>query len=194
MNRNKVSMFGLLASLAASWRRAAAVIVAWIVVGVVVIVAAPPLGDVTTNNQEDFLPSDSESRRALELVTEKFPRGQGVPAIIVFHRPEGLSESDLAAIAGVDAVLQSDSAPDEVQSVLSLSGSPDAAGALRAPDGKTVTTIVTLSGSRDTETFGEAVRWVRDQAQAEVEDIGLTVAVTGPAGIVSDAVEVFGTF
>ena len=128
-------MFGLLASLAASWRRAAAVIVAWIVVGVVVIVAAPPLGDVTTNNQEDFLPSDSESRRALELVTEKFPRGQGVPAIIVFHRSEGLSDSDLAAVAGVDAVLQSDSAPDEIQSVLSLSGSPEAAGALQAPDG-----------------------------------------------------------
>ena len=187
-------MFGLLASLAASWRRAAAVIVAWIVVGVVVLVAAPPLGDVTTNNQEDFLPSDSESRRALELVTEKFPRGQGVPAIIVFHRPEGLSDSDLEAIAGVDAVLQSDSAPDEVQSVLSLSGSPDAAGALRAPDGTTVTTIVTLAGSQNTETFGEAVRWIRDQAQAEVEDIGLTVAVTGPAGIISDAVEVFGTF
>ena len=81
-----------------------------------------------------------------------------------------------------------------VQSVLSLSGSPDAAGALRAPDGKTVTTIVTLAGSQNTETFGEAVRWVRDQAKAEVADIGLTVAITGPAGIVSDAVEVFGTF
>ncbi len=187
-------MFGLLASLAASWRRAAAVIVAWIVVGVVVIVAAPPLGDVTTTSQEDFLPSDSESRRVLELVSEKFPRGQGVPAIVVFHRPEGLSDADLAAIAKADAALQSDSAPEEIQSVLSLSGSPDAASALTAPDGTTVTTIVTLSGARDTETFGAAVQWIRDQARAEVEDIGLTVAVTGPAGIVSDAVEVFGTF
>ena len=111
-------MFGLLASLAASWRRAAAVIVAWIVVGLVVIVAAPPLGDVTTTSQEDFLPSDSESRRVLELVSEKFPRGQGVPAIVVFHRPEGLSNADLAAIAKADAALQSDSAPEEIQSVL----------------------------------------------------------------------------
>ena len=57
-----------------------------------------------------------------------------------------------------------------------------------------MTTIVTLSGARDTETFGAAVQWIRDQARAEVDDIGLTVAVTGPAGIVSDAVEVFGTF
>ena len=187
-------MFGLLASLAASWRRAAAVIVAWIVVGVVVIVAAPPLGDVTTTNQEDFLPSDSESRRALALVTDKFPRGQGVPAIVVFHRPEGLSDADLAAVADVDAALQSDDAPQEIRSVLSLSGSPDAAVALAAPDGKTVTTIVTIAGTQDTETFGEVVRWIREQAQAGVEDIGLTVAVTGPAGIVSDAVEVFGTF
>ena len=68
--------------------------------GVVVIATAPSLGEVTTNNQEDFLPGDSESRRAMELVSEKYPRGQGVPAIVVFHRPEGLSDADLAAVAG----------------------------------------------------------------------------------------------
>ena len=188
------SMFGFLASLAASWRRAAGVIAAWIVVGVVIVVTAPPLAEVTTNNQEDFLPGDSESRRAMELVSEKYPRGQGVPAIVVFHRPEGLSDADLAAVAEVDAALQADGAPDDIESVLSLSGSPEAASALLAPDGTTVTTIVTITGSPGEERFGEVVQWIREQAQTGVEDVGLTVALTGPAGIVSDAVKVFGTF
>ena len=187
-------MFGLLASLAASWQRALGVVVAWAVLGVVIFLAAPPLADVTTNNQEDFLPSDSESRRALELVSEKYPRGQGIPAIVVFHRPEGLSDADLAAVAQVDAVLQADEAPDEISLVLSLSGSPEAAGALLAPDGTTVTTIVTIIGPAAEERFGEVLTWVREQAQAGAEDAGLTVALTGPAGIISDAVEVFGTF
>ena len=147
-------MFGLLAGLVASWQRALGVVAAWAVVGVVIFLAAPPLADVTTNNQEDFLPSDSESRRALELVSEKYPRGQGIPAIVVFHRPEGLSDADLAAVAQVDAVLQADEAPDEISLVLSLSGSPEAAGALLAPDGTTVTTIVTIIGPAAEERFG----------------------------------------
>ena len=187
-------MFGLLASFAGSWRRSVGVIAAWVVVGVIIILTAPPLSEVTTNNQEDFLPGDSESRRALELVSEKYPRGQGVPAIVVFHRPEGLSDADLAAVAEVDAAFQADGAPDDIESVLSLSGSPEAASALLAPDGTTVTTIVTITGSPAAERFGDVVSWIREQAQAGVEDIGLTVALTGPAGIVSDAVKVFGTF
>ena len=187
-------MFGLLASFAGSWRRSVGVIAAWAVVGVIIILTAPPLSEVTTNNQEDFLPGDSESRRAMELVSEKYPRGQGVPAIVVYHRPEGLSDADLAAIAEVDAAFQAEGAPDDIESVLSLSGSPEAASALLAPDGTTVTTIVTITGSPGEERFGEVVQWIREQAQTGVEDVGLTVALTGPAGIVSDAVKVFGTF
>ena len=187
-------MFGLLASLVASWRGALGVVAAWVVLGVVIFLAAPPLAEVTTNNQEDFLPGDSESRRALALVSEKYPRGQGIPAIVVFHRPEGLSDADLAAVAQVDAVLQADEAPDEISSVFSLSGSPEAAGALLAPDGTTVTTIVTIIGPAAEERFGEVLTWVREEVQAGVEDIGLTVAITGPAGIISDAVEVFSAF
>ena len=78
--------------------------------------------------------------------------------------------------------------------MLSLSGSPEAASALLAPDGTTVTTIITITGSPGEERFGEVVQWIREQAQTGVEDVGLTVALTGPAGIVSDAVKVFGTF
>ena len=187
-------MFGLLASLATSWRRAAGVVAAWVIVGVVVIATAPSLGEVTTNNQEDFLPGDSETIRAQELVSEKFPRAQGLPAIVVFHRPEGLTDADLAAVAQVDAALQADDAPDEIESVLSLSGSPEAGSSLLGPDGTTVTTIVTITGAPADEPFGEVVTWIREQAQAGAEDTGLTVALTGPAGIVSDAVEVFGAF
>ena len=187
-------MFRLLASLTASWRWAAGVVVAWAVFGIVIFLTAPPLSEVTTNNQEDFLPGQSESRRALELVSEKYPRGQGVPAILVFHRPEGLSDADLAAVAQVDAALQATGAPEEIESVLSLSQSPEVASALLAPDGTTVTTIVTITGSPADERFGDVVKWIREQAQSAADDAGLTVALTGPAGIISDAVDVFGTF
>ncbi|MCY4111422.1 MAG: MMPL family transporter, partial [Chloroflexi bacterium] len=185
-------MFGLVASLATNWRRAAVVIAVWGVVGAAVVVTAPPLSDVTTNEQENFLPDGSESLRVLQLVREKFPRGQGIPAIVVFHQPDGLSDSDLAAVARVDETLQSPDAPPGIQNVLALStSSPMAANALLAPDGTTVTTIVTISGSPAEEEFREVIRWIRDQARAGTAAAGLTVAITGPAGIISDAVEVF---
>lgn len=185
-------MFGLIASFATNWRRAAVVIAVWIVVGAAVVATAPPLTDVTTNEQEDFLPDGSESLRVTQLVREKFPRGQGIPAIVVFHRPEGLSDSDLDAVAGVDAALQSADAPPDIQNVLALStSSPLAASSLLAPDGTTVTTIVTIRGSPAEEGFRETINWVRDQARDGAADAGLTVAITGPAGIISDAVEVF---
>ncbi len=185
-------MFGLVASFATSWRRAAIVIAIWGVVGAAVFVTAPPLADVTTNEQENFLPEGSESLRVLQLAREKFPRGQGIPAIVVFHRPEGLSNSDLAAVARVDETLQSADAPPGIQNVLALStASPMAASTLLAPDGTTVTTIVTISGSPAEEEFREVIRWIRDQARDGTAAAGLTVAITGPAGIISDAVEVF---
>ncbi len=185
-------MFGLLASFATSWRRAASVIVVWAVAGAAIVATAPPLSDVTTNEQENFLPDGSEYLRVVQLVREKFPRGQGIPAIVVFHQPEGLSDSDLAAVARVDEALQSSDAPPDIQSVLALSSSsPLAASSLLAPDGTTVTTIVTISGSPAEEGFRETIRWIRDQARDGTADAGLTVAITGPAGIISDAVEVF---
>ena len=184
-------MFGILSSFATSWRRAAIVIAVWAVVGAAVVATAPPLSDVTTNDQENFLPEGSESLRVLELVGEKFPRGQGIPAIVVFHRPEGLSDSDLAAVARANTALQADDAPSNIASVLALDTSAELADVLLAPDGTTVTTIVTINGSPADEPFGEAVRWIREQSRAGTEGTGLTLALTGPAGIVSDAVEVF---
>ena len=185
-------MFGLVASFATNWQRAAVVIAVWVVVGVAVVATAPPLTDVTTNDQENFLPDGSESLRVLQLVGEKYPRGRGIPAIIVFHQPDGLSDADFAAVAGVDETLQAPDAPPDIQNVVALStSSPLAASSLLAPDGTTVTTIVTISGSPAEEGFRETIRWVRDQAREGTVGTGLTVAITGPAGIISDAVEVF---
>ena len=184
-------MFSILASFANNWCRAAIVIAVWAVVGAAVVATAPPLSDVTTNDQENFLPEGSESLRVLELVGEKFPRGQGIPAIVVFHRPEGLSDADLAAVARANTALQADDAPSNIASVLALDTSAELADVLLAPDGTTVTTIVTINGSPADEPFGEAVRWIREQSRAGTEGTGLTLALTGPAGIVSDAVEVF---
>ncbi len=185
------SMFRVVASLAANWRRAGAVVTAWVVVGAVVVAAAPPLSSVTSNEQETFLPAGSESRRALDLLAEKFPDSQGAPAIVVLHRPQGLLARDLETAAQLAARLQADDAPPDVESVLALSTAPELAAALLAPDRTTLMTVVAIAGSPADESFSQTVAWVRAQAHHAAQGAGLTAAVTGPGGIVSDTLDVF---
>lgn len=187
-------MFGLLAGSCGGWRRAAGVILVWVVVGLVLYLTAPPLSDVTTNSQADFLPSRSESQRALELVAEKFPGSQGIPAIVVFHRPDGLSDADLATVAEVETALQAEGAPPDIESVVALSTTPHLAGSLLAPDRTTVMAIATITGSPADPRFLDVLAWIGEQTRVRTDPLGLTVAVTGPAGIGAYATEVVGAF
>ena len=178
----------MVAGAFASWRRAAGVVLAWGIAGLVISLTAPPLADVTTNSPEDFLPSNSESQRALELVAEKFPGSRGTPAIVVFHRPDGLSHEDLATVAEASAALRAEGAPPDIESVVALSTTPQLAGSLLASDRTTVMTIVTITGSPAEPQFRDVVDWIGEQARTGTD---LTVAVTGPAGIAAYTTEVF---
>jgi RND superfamily putative drug exporter len=51
--------------------------------------------------------------------------------------------------------------------------------------------VVTLGGSPSEPEFGEAVDWLSDQAELVGGNLQIETAVTGPAGIISDAVKVF---
>lgn len=184
-------MFNFFGQAIATPRRALLVVLAWLVVGAAVFVLSPPLGEVTTNNQDDFLPSNAEATAATKLVQERYPSTGGTPAILVFHRPDGLTEDDAAWIDRATAALKDDSRPASVESVLAVDGSPQLDATLRAPDGKTVMTFVTFGGSPAAPEFGEAVEWAGDAARDAVDGSGLTVAVTGPGGIIADAVRVF---
>ena len=184
-------MFDLIGRSFASPRRAALVVALWVVVGIVIVATAPPLSDVTTNNQEDFLPSDAESLAAIQLVKERYPRTGGTPGIVVFHRPDGLTTNDAAIVARATSELEASDRPPLIETVLAVDGSPQLDSSLKSPDGRTVMTFVTFSGSPADPKFGEAVQWVRQAVAGVVANTGLIVAVTGPAGIISDAIRVF---
>jgi uncharacterized membrane protein YdfJ with MMPL/SSD domain len=163
----------------------------WLLIGGIIIATAPPLADVTSSNQEDFLPTDAESYQAVQLVRERYPTTGGVPAVIVFHHPSNLDPTALQIIDKANLSLSDDVRPDNIETVLARDGSPQLDATLLAPDGRTVTTIVTISGSPASPEFAKAVDWIRETAQTAADDTDLVVAVTGPAGITADAIRVF---
>ncbi len=184
-------MFSLLAAAVASKKGITGIILFWLVVVFAVQAVAPPLSEVTTNEQENFLPSGAESLRAIQVIADKFPATEGIPAILVVSGPQPFTPQELAAIERLDGVLRSDAAPEAIASVRSVYSAPQAREAFVAPDDRTMMLFLTVTGSPSDDYFSEAVDWVREQAQAATDGTALDAAVTGPAGISTDAVKVF---
>ena len=184
-------MFSLLAAAVSSKKGITGIILFWLVVVFAVQAVAPPLSEVTTNEQENFLPSGAESLRAIQVIADKYPATEGIPAILVVSGPQPFNQQELAAIERLDGVLRSDTAPEAIASVRSVYSAPQARDAFVAPDERTMMLFLTVSGSPSDDGFSEAVDWIREQAQAATDGTALDVAVTGPAGISTDAVKVF---
>ena len=90
------------------------IITIFVWVGVIIILAlvSPALSEVTTNEQEEFLPVGVESVRALEILREKYPTNDGMPAIAVFHSNNGFDDRQLSAIQDFTEFLKSSDLPD----------------------------------------------------------------------------------
>lgn len=184
-------MFDTIGSLSSRRSLALIVVLAWVLAGSIIAITAPPLAEVTSTNQEDFLPANVESVEALNLVQSEYPRGSGTPAILVFNRSNGLLEDDHKYVASTVSALRQSDRPELIDSVLAPGESPQLDATLKAPDGKTVTAIVNLRGSPASPEFAESVDWIRATTSASLEGTGLNHSLTGPAGIISDAVKVF---
>jgi putative drug exporter of the RND superfamily len=76
----------------------------WVVVGlwvVAVVVLGPLAGKLTSvqdNQASSWLPGDAESTKVLEI-TERFRSSNEIPAVVVYEKTDGLTQSDLATIA-----------------------------------------------------------------------------------------------
>ncbi len=165
-------------------------IIIWIAAIGVISSIAPSLSEVTTNEQDEFLPGGAESVAAAQLASEKFPTGDGIPALIVFSGSGGYDALKAPISMFAESVRGSES-PEAVLSVLTPEDSPGARASLVAPDSLTSMVVVTLGGSPSEPEFGEAVDWLSDQAELVGGNLQIETAVTGPAGIISDAVKVF---
>jgi len=164
-------------------------IVLWFLIIGAVSSIAPSLSEVTTNEQEEFLPVGAESVEALNLRTEKFPAADGIPALVVFQSDDSIELNQ--AIERFTEIIRSENVPDSIISILSPSESIAAQQSLISSDGSTAMVIATLGGNPSEPEFSAAVDWLSDQASQTGGNLQIDTAVTGPAGIISDAVKVF---
>ncbi|GCE12962.1 MMPL family transporter [Tengunoibacter tsumagoiensis] len=176
---------------AASSRRGKFVTIAlWLVLAVVLVLLAPSLASVYNNSAQN-IPADSRSEVASRLLLKEFPSSKGTPAILVFSDAKGLSSDDLARARQVSDWLTSDQKPALVGPVLSIFTVPQAASQLQSEDKTTMTMVATMTGESSSQTFQDSVKHIRDYLKQTTANTSLEAHVTGPAGVVADAVLIF---
>ena len=159
----------------------------WVVLGLWVAalaLLAPLAADfesVQQNEQSSFLPSKAESTQVLAL-ERQFRQEEVTPAIIVYRRESALTAADRArATADQREILA-----QRVEGVL-----PQPIPLQPSADGKAVLLVVPIAPGGNVDALNEAVATIRDRVSGD--EGGLQVRVTGPAGFLADAVEVFGS-
>ncbi|MGZ3608838.1 MAG: MMPL family transporter [Ktedonobacteraceae bacterium] len=165
--------------------------IAWLIIAGVLMVVAPSLSSIYNNNTTQDVPSDAQSQVAQRLLLQEFPNSHGTPAVLVFHNPGGLNADDKARAKQVSAWLTSEQKPTMVGQVLSIYTVPQAASQLISQDGTTMTMVVTLNGSTSDTAFQNAVKDIRNYLKSATSGSSMRAYVTGPAGVVADAMSIF---
>lgn len=173
-------------ALFGSRRRAGIVVLLWLILVGALASAAPALEDVENNAGANEPPPSSQSMQAAELAARQFPRNEGTPAIVVVRG------ADAAATASaVDRIVTSiDAAKADNPSIAATVTANNPGGDnLRTTDGDSEMIIVSLTGDPTDETFHNTVGDLRELVNEAAGPAD--AAVTGPAGIATDTVEVF---
>ena len=174
-----------------STRSAIVTIFVWIGVIVTLALVAPPISEVTTNEQEEFLPVGVESVQALEILRNKYPMDDGIPAIAVFHSDDGFDEFELGGIHDYIKFLGSDDLPGVIFDQIPTLDGYSLINAFKSSDGSTFAIPFKVTGSPSDPSFSNSI----DAAVAQAQLIGGRVQVdanlTGPATILRDAVKIF---
>jgi len=161
----------------------------WVVAAGLLVSQLPQLADVSENESALFLPADAESTRAVDLARERFP-ATGTPTLVVVREPGGLSEPTWAAVAELEAWLQSPEAPDNIRQVLAPRPGQGQTLGLVSSDATTLYLFVDITGEPAESEFADAVAAIRDRA-ALTDLPGVEIAVGGPGGLIVDLVQVF---
>ncbi|MEU0831162.1 MMPL family transporter [Streptomyces sp. NPDC005969] len=150
----------------------------WVALLVPALMLAGKLGDVEENDNSAWLPSNAESTKVVDRA-EKFQPADTLPAIVVYDRPEGITDADMAK-ARADA--------EAFKGIANVVGQPQ--GPSKAQDGKAIQTVVQVHKDKSGwDGIGKVVDAMTKAGEANAGGLGFHV--TGPAGYASDSIKAF---
>lgn len=176
----------------ASSRKGAKIVLAlWLAVIVILSGIAPSAKQYAINAGEGSIHENTPAAVAQQVMDEHFPSDEGLPALVVFHHPEGLEEEEQAQISEVSQWLSSAEKPENVASSLPYHELPKAVQERMLSDNKT-TMLYHFSLKKDLESDEtyETIEQIREWLKENTSE-SMTIEITGPAGIASDTLALF---
>ena len=178
-------MFTKLAEFTKKYR--VIITVVWLAAAVILFLVAPKISKVGVTDESQFLPKDTESAEAGNLLSEKFPSTSatsGSNAVIVIHDVNGLSATDMNDAQGIYNWLMSGSAPKEITQVISIYQNAALRSTLISTDQTTMMIIVDFSVSSLSDGAKTDVQEIRNYMSQNYPK--LEAYLTGETGLFQD--------
>lgn len=175
-------------------------VVVWILLAVVLTIALPNVKEHERNNAPN-LKDNAPSVEASKLIAEQFPGEAGIPALIVWQRSNGLTEADYELVQKLSANL-SEQPLTALQDGIPLHMMPiQALQQMASEDGTVFIQPLIFEEDTQTEVLKENLLAIQDRTKqwadgnpfvAGIKDQeALTARISGPAGILVDATDLF---
>ncbi|GIP41420.1 membrane protein [Paenibacillus sp. J31TS4] len=177
---------------ASSKKGAKLVLVLWILAAVLLGGLAPSASEYATSVNATGLPADAQSLIADKKLEEYFPKDQGVPALLVFHKESPFTDADWQRVDAVSERIEG-AQLDAVKEAMPLHKLPPAAKTSMLSESKTTLILpVSLKDNLERKVINQTVKDLNVLAENELKDAGgLQLSITGPAGIVADLSNIF---
>jgi RND superfamily putative drug exporter len=159
----------------------------WLAAAVILFLAAPKLSKVGVTDESQFLPQNTESTTAGNLLKEKFVSPTPTSpsnVIIVIYDAKGLSDADTLAAKDINDWLNSGAAPKIIQGVTSIFVNDALKATLISSDRTTMLMVVDFSVSGLDEAAKTGVLQI--QSYITQNHPGLQAYLTGDTAIYQD--------
>ncbi|WP_071458669.1 MMPL family transporter [Bacillus massilinigeriensis] len=180
-------------TMAASSKKGAKITLAiWVLLSILLGGFAPSAKEFATSINSTGLPEDAKSLVADKKLFEYFPEEKGTPALLVFNKKTALSAEELKVIDGISKKIEDEDFP-AVKKVVPLYKMPPMAKTTFQSDNKTTVLLpVNLEDNLEREVINETVNDLEKLVKGELKETeGISLNITGPAGIISDMIAIF---
>lgn len=163
----------------------------WLILVGVLSGVAKPAKQYAVNVNGSGLPASAQSVIANEKLDQYFSGDKGTPALIVFSHKDGIKDKEMETIGKVSEKIKDDKELEYLKAIMPFSTLPlPVKQSLLSEDGTTLLLPVLLEDNMEMKAIQNSIKRLKEVINPHVSD-GLSVKITGPAGIAADTLELF---
>jgi len=176
---------------ASSPKGAKITLVCWLLLVVILAGVAPGAKQYSISAGEGGIGNDKPAEVAKQLLDERFPSKDGLTALLVFHADQPITPEQTAKIAELSEWLVSADKPQHVANALPFHQlPPPVQEQLFSEDHTTLLLSAALEKDIDSSASFDTLKQIREHFDTAAIS-GVTLDITGPAGISADTISLF---